>query len=71
MDGCQTYNASGLATVLLSWLIIILYDPDWNMELVARVVSVIKKGTCVAFPPKIFEDVAAFWAYEALVLLSE
>ena len=28
-DGCQTYNASGLAVVALSWIIITVLDPDW------------------------------------------
>jgi hypothetical protein len=44
---------------------ITVLDPDWYIELVANVVSVIKNGTCVALPPNMFDAVAA---YEADVL---
>ena len=48
--------------MLLSWFIITLVEPDWYIELVASVVSVIKKGTCCALPPSIFDAVAAWLA---------
>jgi hypothetical protein len=46
---------------------ITVLDPDWYIELVANVVSVLKKGTWFILPPKIPEAVSAKKACEAVV----